>query len=145
MFNNNDETFKLFQRINEENTENNNKMVSENNLASSRETLNIAEGTQETIKSNIKNGLNLLIEENKLREKELQKNISASSESLKNLYPYHVKNEIYKSVLDEILEMLSEEDRQKYINKMTGIYEKKLNDEVFHINIYEKKKKTSNY
>lgn len=41
--------------------------------------------------------------------------------------------------------MLSEEDRQKYINKMTGIYEKKLNDEVFHINIYEKKKKTSNY
>lgn len=73
MFNNNDETFKLFQRINEENTENNNKMVSENNLASSRETLNIAEGTQETIKSNIKNGLNLLIEENKLREKELQK------------------------------------------------------------------------
>lgn len=145
MFNNNDETFKLFQRINEENNEKTNKIISENNLSSSRETLSIAEGTQETIKNNINEGLNLLIEDNKKRQKELQKNISASSESLKNFYPYHVKNEIYKNVLDEVLEMLSEEDRQKYINKMIEIYKNKLGDELFHIDIYEKRKKTSNY
>lgn len=145
MFNNNDETFKLFQRINEENNEKTNKIISENNLSSSRETLSIAEGTQETIKNNINEGLNLLIEDTKQRETELKKNISTSSESLKNFYPYHVKNEIYKNVLDEVLEMLSEEDRQKYINKMIEIYKNKLGDELFHIDIYEKRKKTSNY
>lgn len=145
MFNNNDETFKLFQRINEENNEKTNKIISENNLSSSRETLSIAEGTQETIKNNINEGLNLLIEDTKQRETELKKNISTSSESLKNFYPYHVKNEIYKNVLDEVLEMLSEEDRQKYINKMIEIYKNKIGDELFHIDIYEKRKKTSNY
>lgn len=145
MFNNNDETFKLFQRINEENNEKNNAIISENNLSTSTETLSIAEGTQETIKNNINEGLNLLIEDNKQREKELQKNISASSESLKNFYPYHVKNEIYKNVLDEVLAMLNEEDRQNYINKMIEIYKNKLGDELFHIDIYEKRKKTSNY
>lgn len=145
MFNNNDETFKLFQRINEENHEKTNVIISENNLSTSRETLSIAEGTQETIKNNINEGLNLLVENNKQREKELQKNISASSESLKNFYPYHVKNEIYKNVLDEVLAMLSEEDRQNYINKMIEIYKNKIGDELFHIDIYEKRKKTSNY
>lgn len=145
MFNNDDETFKLFQRINEENNEKNNAIISENNLSTSRKTLSIVEGTQETIKNNINEGLNLLVEDNKQREKDLQKNISASSESLKNFYPYHVKNEIYKNVLDEVLAMLSEEDKQNYINKMIEIYKDKLGDELFHIDIYEKRKKTSNY
>lgn len=141
----NNETARFLQRLNEQANENYHNNNSYYNMRESQQILEEAQRHNENAIKSVEKGKNLVKKEQILSKQEMQKNITQSSEAVKNIYPYHIKNEIYKRVIDEVFSHLTDEEKNKYTQMFADIYKEKLNDDVLYIEVYTKKRKTSNF
>lgn len=142
---NNDEFLHNQQRMNEQTIKQGEQARSEHALTQARHNLDISQTTNNSIKQTIEKTFDLLTSEKKLKEKTLHEHMEKGMTFLNTAYPYHIKNEIYKKTLSDILELLPEKERIKYQNLFAKKYEEKMKDNVSYIQIYNKEKKTSNF
>ena len=127
----NNETTRFLQRLNEQANENYHNNNSYYNMRESQQTLEDAQRHNENAIKSVERGKNLVRKEQVL--------------SYYNNCCYYIKNEIYKRVVDEVFSHLTEEEKNKYTQMFEDIYKEKLNNDVLYIEVYTKKRKTSNF
>lgn len=142
---NNEEFLRNQQRVNEQTVRQGEQLKSEYALHEANNILNMNQTTNTSIKNTIQTTMRVIESEQNLKEKALNEHMTKAMGFSNTAYPYHIKNEIYKKTLEDVLQLLPEEDRKKYLQLFQEKYKEKMKDDVSYIQIYNKEKKTSNF